>query len=140
MKRLPGLAATEGQRKAWKLEAQSSLTVPMLQRPVQDAAGSDGAGEAGQALGGSAAGGRVPGPACRVQAGELEDSPLGWSRGRRLWQGSSSRRSPRASPSQSPPLRACTPAPLPVLRPAAQSHLEDGEFGKSLAAPPSRAA
>lgn len=27
---LPALAATEGQRNAWKLEAQSSLTVPML--------------------------------------------------------------------------------------------------------------
>ena len=32
MKHLPALAATEGQRKAWKLEAQSSLTVPMLRR------------------------------------------------------------------------------------------------------------
>lgn len=27
---LPALAATEGHRNAWKLEAQSSLTVPML--------------------------------------------------------------------------------------------------------------
>lgn len=29
-KHLPALVATEGQRKAWKLEAQSSLTVPMV--------------------------------------------------------------------------------------------------------------
>lgn len=43
-KRLPALAATEGQRKAWKLEAQSSLTVPMLPRSLQDAARSNRAG------------------------------------------------------------------------------------------------
>lgn len=43
-----------------------------------------------------------------------------------------------ANPRRSLP--AHQPAPLPMLRPAAQSHFEDEEFGNSPAAPPPRAA
>lgn len=148
MKRLPALAATEGQRKAWKLEAQSSLTVPMLRRSR-----SDGAGRSRQRPGRcrmaeqQARRCRCLRAGCRQ--GSRRTPRSGWSRGRRLWQGSSSGRSPRASPSQSPPLPACTPARslpahqpalLPMLRTAAQSHLEDKEFGNSPAAPPPQVA
>lgn len=113
-KRLPALAATEGQRKAWKLEAQSSLTVPMLRRPVQDTASSDGAGESRQRTGGCCVAEqqapRCWDPRAGCRQGSRRSPHSGWSRGRRLWQGSSSCRSPRASPSQSSPLPACTPA------------------------------
>lgn len=74
VKCLPALAATEGQRKAWKLEAQSSLTVPMLRR----CRGRQEQAEAWLVL--------VP-AGCR-QGGRR--TPAGWSRGRRLCQGSSS--------------------------------------------------
>lgn len=122
VKRLPALAATEGQRKAWKLEAQSSLTVPMLRR-------CGGRQEQAEAW---------PVPCGWVQAGQPQDSR--WLEpGKAALPGELQLRSPRASPSQSPLSCLHSTCSAPGLRPpAAQSHLEVEEFGKRRQ-PPARA-
>lgn len=122
---LPALVATEGHRKAWKLEAQSSLTVPMARRPRV------GQGEPG---GHRAARRQLPAagtPGCPRRPRSV------WSRGRRLWQ----REAPAAgahAPAAANPrsLPAQGPAGAHGQRPAAQSHLEDTELGKFVAAAP----
>lgn len=122
---LPALVATEGHRKAWKLEAQSSLTVPMARRPRV------GQGEPG---GHRAARQQLPAagtPGCPRRPRSV------WSRGRRLWQ----REAPAAgahAPAAANPrsLPAQGPAGAHGQRPVAQSHLEDTELGKFVAAAP----
>lgn len=70
-KRLPALAATEGQRKAWKLEAQSSLTVPMLLKSLQDTAHSNRAGRGLAGAGWQSS--RLPGAgSCRLEFSLLQ--------------------------------------------------------------------